>query len=286
MLTGLQCRQLKLHHRPLPAKVGAVVCSRTWVCHGRMDRIAPATSFSEQAWVLNTSANALTWVCWKITLLGNSHCFGFWYSTQDIPRVLGQCWLPQSRRRQRSHTCFQALPWLQAGDSAASPRAVAATSLLNYINRPPSSVIFYFLGKKKMGSSGKKCVFCLSEHQQERQPQKQPRNISVEHVGKFSVRLKSLKFGVFFWGSGSQLQKAQGKYHKSCAEFSFKINVNISVSVTEMLWYICVSIPLMGNIFSSRMYISVIQGDNRGCPSRQQSQCTGIASLRLKTERW
>lgn len=109
--------------------------------------------------MLNTSANALTWVCWKVTLLGNSHCFGFWYSTQDIPRVLGQCWLPQSRRRQRSHTCFQALPWLQAGDSAASPRAVAATSLLNYINRPPSSVIFYFLGKKKWAPRVKNVYF-------------------------------------------------------------------------------------------------------------------------------
>lgn len=94
-----------------------------------------------------------------------------------------------------------------------------------------------------MGQSGKKCVFCLSEHQQERQPQKQPRNISVEHVGKLSVRLKSLKFGVFSWGSGSQSQKAQGKYHKSCAEFSFKINVNISVGgYSNTVTYTCICI--------------------------------------------
>lgn len=198
--TGLQ-----LQHRPLPAKVGAGVWGRTWVCHGRMDRIGPATSFSKQDWVSNIWDNAATWGCWKIALLRNSHYFGFWCCTGDIPRVLGQCWLPLSGRRRRSQTCFQSRFWLQAGDSAASPRAVAATSLLNYINRPPSSVIFYYLGKKnKWASRVKKCVFCLREHQQERQPQKQPRNISVEHIRKFCVRLKSLKFGVFFWGSGSQ----------------------------------------------------------------------------------
>lgn len=31
-----------------------MVWGRTWVSHGRMDRIAPATSFSKQDWVLNT----------------------------------------------------------------------------------------------------------------------------------------------------------------------------------------------------------------------------------------
>lgn len=34
---------------------------------------------------------------------------------------------------------------------AASPPAATAASLLNYINRPPSSVIFYYMGKKKDG---------------------------------------------------------------------------------------------------------------------------------------
>lgn len=80
-------------------------------------------------------------------------------------------------------------------------------------------VSYFITWVKKNGPVGQKCVFCLSEHQQERQSQKQPRNISVEHVGKFSVRLKSLKFEVFSWGSGSQSQKALGKYHKSCAVF-------------------------------------------------------------------
>lgn len=100
----------------------------------------------------------VTWLCWKITLLRNSHYFGFCCYTQDTPRVLGQWWLPQRGRRQRSQTCFQPEPWLQAGDSAASPCAVAATSLLNYINRSPSSVIFYYLGKKKWAGRAKMCI--------------------------------------------------------------------------------------------------------------------------------
>lgn len=100
----------------------------------------------------------VTWLCWKITLLRNSHYFGFCCYTRDIPRVLGQWWLPQRGRRQRSQTCFQPEPWLQAEDSAASPCAVAATSLLNYINRPPSSVIFYYLGKKKWAGRAKMCI--------------------------------------------------------------------------------------------------------------------------------
>lgn len=106
-------------------------------------------------------------------------------------------------------------------------------------------LVSYFITwvKKKWAGRVKKCVVCLSEHQQERQPQKQPRNISVEHVRKFSVRLKSLKFGVFSWGSESQLQKARGKYHKTCAEFSFKINDNISVGgYSNTVVYMCIYI--------------------------------------------
>lgn len=37
---------------------------------------------------------------------------------------------------------------------AASPCAAAATLLLNYINRLPSSVIFYYTGKKTNGLGG------------------------------------------------------------------------------------------------------------------------------------
>lgn len=47
--------------------------------------------------------------------------------------------------------------WQSIG--AASPPAATAASLLNYINRPPSSVIFYYVGKKRRAGQVKIRVF-------------------------------------------------------------------------------------------------------------------------------
>lgn len=63
--------------------------------------------------------------------------------------------------RHWSQACHQPRHWRRAVDSAEPPCAAAATSLLNYINRPPSSVIFYYTGKNKTGWAGKNLYFHL-----------------------------------------------------------------------------------------------------------------------------
>lgn len=67
-------------------------------------------------------------------------------------------------------------------------------------------VSYFITWVKKNGLGGRKFIFSLSEHQQVSHPQKQPQNIYTAHVGKSSVRLESLKFGVkaFYWGSGNR----------------------------------------------------------------------------------
>lgn len=76
------------------------------------------------------------------------------------------CWLSQGVKVPRAASS----PRATHSRDCDSPSAAAAASLLNYINRPPSSVIFYYTGKKWAGQV-KKCI-SLCEHHRTSQPDK------------------------------------------------------------------------------------------------------------------
>jgi len=150
--------RLQLQRCHLAANIGAMVWGRTRVWHWGMDRTALATSSPQLDKALN--AGRLVSVCWQITFLRNVYYFGFGYYSLDAPCVSGQWWLSQRWGMCPSQARFQPRPRCEAGAGAASRCAAAAASLLNYINRPPSSVIFYYMGKKKkMGWAGKNSCF-------------------------------------------------------------------------------------------------------------------------------
>lgn len=147
--------------------------SRGWLL------LPPPLSFAEAGLLVTQHrscgllANPISWdICY----------LGLWCAPLDPPCVSGL-----SRGNQVPCPGRQSI-------GAASPPAATAASLLNYINRPPSSVIFYYMGKKRWAGQVK--IHSLGEHQPARHPHEWPRGAFREPVGKPSARLESLKLGV------------------------------------------------------------------------------------------
>lgn len=144
-------------------------------------------------------------LCWQITSHSSAYCCGFWCDVWGAP-TSQHCWLSQGVKVPRATSSPRAT---QRRDRA-SPSAAAATSLLNYINRPPSSVIFYYTGKKWAGQV-KKSVFHFVNTSEWVSPTRWPRSISVERATEPSARLKLGVRRVFLRRFGTSIPKSQRK---------------------------------------------------------------------------
>lgn len=246
-----------------------------------MDRTAPATSFSEQDWAWNTWGNAATETAGKPHFLGIVIILGSGITLGIFPVPWGSAGCLRAREGGVPRPAPSHGPGSKQG--TVLRLHVQSLQLHYWITLTGRPLVSYFITwvKKKWAGRVKMCILSQRTPAREAATEAAKKHFCGARW-KDLCQVKIPKVWDFLMSFWKPIKISQ----ITVQSFPLKSMLTFLCVVTVTLWYIRASIPLTWNVCSSCTYISVTRGDNRECPSRRPSQRTGIALLRLKTERW